>query len=149
MHPRTAVRLAALACAGLVCSAPLAAQDEEVGGDTLSPCPVPHRSLDLPAPGHGLSLGNSARHTGIRINLVDRCVERVDRVNLTLWRPKDNPDLVVNGAAVGLLAPVARDINGVGVGGLAVITKGLRGIGAGGLGVIAGPAGWRRSRRAT
>lgn len=139
MHPRSPVRLFALVLAALALApaSPLAAQDE-ADADTVGPCPVAHHSLDVPARGYGLSIGNSARHTGVRINAVDRCVDRVTGVNLTLWRPRANPDFVMNGVAVGLLAPAVRDLNGIGVGGLAVVADGdVNGIAGAGLAVVA------------
>ncbi|HUV35853.1 MAG TPA: hypothetical protein VMX58_02830, partial [Patescibacteria group bacterium] len=63
------------------------------------------RSLDLAVGGYGISLGNSKRFRGLRINAVDRDVENVIGVNVTLWRPDENPDAVVHGIAVGLYGP--------------------------------------------
>ena len=67
------------------------------------------RSLDLTVGDAGLSIGNSARLKGLRINWSDRGVEQVDGVNLTLWRPRENPDFIMNGLALGLVSPGASD----------------------------------------
>jgi hypothetical protein len=105
--------------------------------DTVAEPPASHRALNLTAGGVGLGIGNSRRVTGIRINAVDHQVERVNGLNLTLWIPKRNPDLVVNGAAVGLIGPRARKITGVGLGGVGVVTsEQMNGVAAGGVIVL-------------
>ena len=55
-------------------------------------------SLDLGYRGWGISIGNAKRVTGVRINGVDRHVERVNGLNLTLWNPHKNPRAAFNGA---------------------------------------------------
>jgi hypothetical protein len=60
----------------------------------------------------GLSIGNSRRWTGLRINFQDRAVERVDGVNVTIWNAKDNDAMVVNGLALGIAGPVGGRFNG-------------------------------------
>ena len=69
--------------------------------------------LDLAVGGYGLSFGNSKRITGIRINAVDRDVERVNGINLTFWTPGPSPEAQFNGLALGLIGTKGRDINGV------------------------------------
>jgi hypothetical protein len=123
------------------------------------------QSLDLGIANTGLSIGNSPRWTGLRINWADRDVERVNGVNLTLWKPpavrddqgnssSANPDFTMNGVALGLVAPVAarfngvaaglggviahEAVNGIALGGIGVVSEGtLNGIVIGGLGVVA------------
>ena len=94
------------------------------------------QSLDIALAGHGLSIGNSSRFTGLRINAVDSQVERIDGLNLTLWNPGKNPDAAYNGATVGLIGTKARTITGIALSGIGVNAREhLRGIAAGGLGV--------------
>jgi hypothetical protein len=45
------------------------------------------QSLDLTVNDVGLSLGDSRRVTGIRINFRDRRMEEVNGVNITVWSP--------------------------------------------------------------
>ena len=95
------------------------------------------RSLDLGVKGCGISFGNSPRWTGLRLNLVDRRVERVTGINLTFWKPGRNPDAVINGIAAGLVAPMGNEINGISLGGLAVVAESsISGISVGGLAVV-------------
>lgn len=141
--------LAAVAAVVLALAAPARAQDTtgastpgdsarspKPAADTTEP-PASHRAVNLTVGGVGVSIGNSRRVTGIRINAVDHQVERVNGLNLTLWVPKRNPELVVNGAAVGLIGPRARRITGLGLGGLGVVTsEQMNGLGVGGLLVL-------------
>jgi hypothetical protein len=130
VRPHSLARLAALAL--LAAALPAVAQQ-----DTIPEPPASHHAVDLTAGGVGISIGNSRAVTGVRINLVDHQVERVTGLNLTLWKPKANPGLVVNGAAVGLVGPRAKTINGIALGGLGVYaTERLNGVSAGGLIVL-------------
>jgi hypothetical protein len=111
------------------------------GRDSMPPVPpadtVHHRSLDVGVHDTGLSIGNSRRWTGLRINLSDHGVERVIGLNLTLGRARENTDARVDGIAVGLLAPVAGTIRGVAVGPFGVVAEhGLAGVNVGGLAVV-------------
>ena len=104
-----------------------------------APFPARAGSLDLAVGGVGLSLGNSSRITGVRVNLVDEEVRRVTGINLTLWKARRNPDAVIQGAALGLVGPYARRLDGIALGGLFAITEqDLSGIAVGGIGVDAG-----------
>ncbi len=51
-----------------------------------APFPAKADSLDIAVGGVGLSLGNSSRLTGVRVNLVDHEVQSVTGLNLTLWK---------------------------------------------------------------
>src|SRR4051812_33508325 len=136
MRLRAAAALALLAAAALF---PVAAraQAADTVADSLAEPPASHRALRLTVGGVGLTLGNSRTATGIRINLVDHQVERVTGLNLTLWKPRRNPDLVVTGIAAGLVGPRAKRIDGVALGGVGVLaTEQLNGISAGGLIVL-------------
>jgi hypothetical protein len=94
------------------------------------------QSLDLTLGEYGLSFGNSKRTTGIRINVVDRDVERVRGLNLTLWTPGPNPEAEYSGLALALIGTKAREINGVALSGIGInASERVRGLGAGILGV--------------
>lgn len=110
-------------------------------------------SLDIPVKGYGLSIGNSAKFTGLRINFRDRQVEQIDGVNITLWSAKNNDSAVVNGLSLGLM-PEAGELNGINLGlGVSAekrlfgVNLGIIGFGAGGnvaginIGGIGGGAG--------
>lgn len=102
----------------------------------------------------GVSIGDSERTTGLRLNDRDRHLQRVTGVNLTLRAPQDEASGTVNGLAVGLPLTGANRLRGIGLGGglametamdgIAVGAVGLgsgeriRGIAVGGLGVGAG-----------
>jgi hypothetical protein len=45
-------------------------------------------SFGLTSNDYGISFGNAPIVHGLRINIVDRNVERVDGINLTFWVPK-------------------------------------------------------------
>lgn len=128
-----ALRRAALALLAAACARTSALAQ----ADTVPEPPASHHALRLTVGGVGLTLGNSRTATGIRINLVDHQVERVTGLNLTLWKPKANPDLVVTGVAAGLVGPRARRIDGIALGGVGVMaTEQLNGVSAGGLIVL-------------
>lgn len=77
-------------------------------------------SLNLPTRKYGLSIGNSREFNGLRINFRDREVDRINGINLTLWRGSQNKYAEVNGVSIGLFAPEAGYLRGVSIGGLAV-----------------------------
>jgi hypothetical protein len=89
--------------------------------------PAVAASLDLAVGGTGLSLGDSRGIRGVRINLVDRRLERVVGVNVTLlsaWGPRRGE---VVGVAVGL-KPGLRRVHGLGLGILALDAKRVEGV---------------------
>src|SRR5690606_25820315 len=107
--------------------------------DTLLVVNPSGRSLDLGIAGYGLSLGNSPVWTGLRVNLTDRDVRRVDGINITLWRPGRNPNAELNGLALGVVAPEAGTIRGAGVGLVAVVAeRSLGGLAYGTAAVVTG-----------
>ena len=73
----------------------------------------------------GLSVGNSARWTGLRVNVRDAGVERINGLSLTLWKAKvaANRDMRVNGLAIGLVGPEAGTFRGVSVGLVGVLAR--------------------------
>jgi len=94
-------------------------------------------SLDITVRGVGLSIGNSRTANGLRLNFVDRDVRSVNGVNITFWKPDDNPDFVMNGLALGLVGPETGDINGLALGGVGVVSDKMSGISLGLIGVTA------------
>lgn len=137
---RTVLSLA-LAATGAVAAVPARAQvTAPVGGeaDTVPEPPASHHAINLGADGVGVSIGNSREWTGLRLNLADRQVRRVNGVNLTAWMPRDNPEFEMNGVAVGLFAPGAHRINGVALGGLGVVaTDQINGVAVSGIATLA------------
>ncbi len=128
--------LTSLLAAGalLACATPLRAQDEP---DTDVERPASHFAINLTVGGTGLSIGNSARVNGIRINWSDRDLERVNGLNLTIWKPYRDLSGVVNGIAIGVVGPGASEINGLafGLGGV-VAERRMSGIALAGLGTV-------------
>ena len=97
------------------------------------------QSLDLAVNNYGVSFGNSKNFNGLRINFSDREVEKINGVNVTFWRAKNNMEAVVNGVSLGLLRPEAAYLNGIQIGGLGVgAAKGIKGISAGIIGARSG-----------
>ncbi|MBC8368194.1 hypothetical protein H8E52_12375 [bacterium] len=97
---------------------------------------VEAQSLDLAYKDYGLSFGNSKKFTGLRINLVDRDVERITGLNLTFWNPGNNPTAVYNGMTLALIGTKSQHIDGIALSGIGVTaTEKIRGIAAGTLGV--------------
>jgi len=96
-----------------------------------------HHSLDIAINHVGISIGNSRRLTGIRLNWRDEGVEYVNGINFTLWAPGQNPKASVNGLAVGVVAPGAARLNGIVLGALAIrAEQRLTGIGLAPLAVL-------------
>src|SRR4051812_6818603 len=58
----------------------------------------------------------ACRHAiGIRFNIRDKDLVRVDGINITLWSPRRPTTGSINGAAIGLLATGASYLNGISV----------------------------------
>ena len=114
----------------------LAAQnwDDDARGDRGEPS---HFAINLRIHRVGLSLGNSAVHTGLRLNWSDAGIERINGINVTIWKPGEPLTGTVNGLALGVAGPGAARINGIAIGLGGVVTRRLmRGIAIGGLGVV-------------
>ena len=103
-------------------------------------------SLDIPGGEVGLSFGNSSNFTGLRFNLEDRDVERINGISFALWHSLDsidtdnfadgpNPDAEYNGIVLCPVAVSGYAIRGVGAGLVGVSASELHGVGAGMLGV--------------
>ena len=71
------------------------------------------QSLDLPNERYGMSLGNSKNFTGLRINFIDKEVDEINGVNVTLWRAKENKDAEVKGISLGLVSQEAGRLIGI------------------------------------
>lgn len=112
---------------GLIPTLPAQEYSEDDGGS----------SLDLGISGVGISFGSAPRWTGLRINWRDRYIERIDGVNLTLWKPEESVGGSVNGLSLGL-GPRAGTLRGVSIGLLGVLPeRAAYGVTIGGLAVVA------------
>ena len=99
--------------------------------------PPGYHALNLGVAGVGLSIGNSRRWTGVRINFQDNQVEQVNGIGITIWNAKHNEAMVENGLALGLIGPVGGRFTGVTIGGLgAVADREFRGLNVAGLGLV-------------
>lgn len=100
------------------------------------------QGLNIPARHWGISFGNSSRFYGIRFNLVEKDIEKINGINFSVWGAKDNSRQTgtVNGISIGIPAAVGTDyLNGINVGILgAGARQDMNGINIGGLGVGAG-----------
>ena len=97
----------------------------------------PGSSLDLGVSEIGISFGNSSRWTGLRFNWSDQSLERIDGLNVTLWKPGDTVGGEVNGIAFGVLGPRAGRLRGVSLGLLGVLPeRSAAGVTIAGLGVV-------------
>src|SRR6476659_9050540 len=105
---------------------------------TLSAIPefIGAQSLDLLTPNHvGVSIGDSRRITGVRINFRDRRMEEVNGVNITVWTPYEVNKGVVRGVALGVPLTGARRISGLAAGIFGVgVGESIHGIALGGIG---------------
>ena len=70
-------------------------------------------SLDLAINHVGISIGNSRRLTGLRLNWRDEGVVRVNGINSRSGRRARTRVREINGLALGLIAPGAARLNGV------------------------------------
>jgi len=96
------------------------------------------QSLDIPVKGYGISFGNSKKFTGLRFNFRDKWVDRIDGINLTLWKADENEDAIMRGISIGII-PEAGDMGylnlGLGVVAdyqLSGLSLGIFGAGSGG-----------------
>ncbi len=97
------------------------------------------RSLDLTVNGVGLSIGDSRRVTGLRLNFRDREREEVIGANVTIWSPYKENRGVVRGLALGFPATGAHRIDGIAAGIVGVAAfEAIRGLGVGGIGLDVG-----------
>jgi len=86
------------------------------------------KAVNIPLKKYGISFGNSSEFTGIRINLADKDIKRINGLNVTLWARKlkywsDNVQMqksVVNGITTGII-PTCGTMNGINSGVLRVV----------------------------
>ncbi len=100
------------------------------------------QGLNIPAKNWGLSFGNSTRFDGIRFNLIDKDIEKINGINFNVWGAKDDSRQTgtVNGISIGIPAAIGTNYrNGINIGLLgAGARQDMNGINLGGLGVGAG-----------
>ena len=114
-----------LASVSILAAIPVAAQDT--------------RSLDLTINHVGISIGDSRRTTGLRLNYRDREMREVIGVNATIWIPYNGSRGTVRGLALGLPATGARQINGIAIGVIGVGAEDdIQGLALGGIGMGVG-----------
>jgi len=78
------------------------------------------KSINIPVKKYGISFGNSSEFTGIRINLADKDIKRINGLNVTFWTRKlkywsDNAQMqksIVNGISTGII-PTCGTMNGI------------------------------------
>lgn len=96
-------------------------------------------SLNIPVREWGISIGNSPKFNGIRLNFRDHRLEQIRGLNLTLWKPEKNGRGRIDGVGVGAYGSGAAELRGVFAGGIAVqARKSIQGLAFGGLGLGAG-----------
>ena len=100
------------------------------------------QGLNIPAKHWGLSFGNSTRFDGIRFNLIDKDIEKINGINFNVWGAKDDSRQTgtVNGISIGIPAAIGTNYrNGINIGLFgAGARQDMNGINIGGLGVGAG-----------
>lgn len=96
------------------------------------------RSLDLTVNDVGISIGDSRRVVGLRLNFRDRHMEEVVGINATIWSPHEYTGRV-RGLALGLPMTGARRIDGIAAGIFGVgASESIRGLSLAGIGMGAG-----------
>ena len=143
-----------VAAALLVAPCTTSAQDSTAVAPDTSPAHRPgHFHIGLTIHDYGISFGNAPRVTGIRVNVQDAELERVNGINVTFWKPREPMSGTVNGIQVGIV-PGSEVVNGIAVGvagvvaerrarwvtvgGLGAVSNGtIEGIAIGGLGTVA------------
>jgi hypothetical protein len=96
-------------------------------------------SVDLTVNDVGISIGDSRRVVGLRLNYRDRYLREVTGVNATIWIPYDESRGDVRGLALGLPATGGRRIDGIALGIVGIgVHDNMRGIAIGGIGTGVG-----------
>ena len=98
--------------------------------DTLST----GKALNIPTSKYGISIGNSQVFNGIRINIADENVKKINGINITFWlKYAKNQNAIVNGISLGII-PTAGTLQYINLGLLGVGTaSNLNGASIGGL----------------
>src|SRR5207245_1592590 len=113
----------------------LTAQEQGEAQDTAPPR-YGHFHSGLTIHDYGVSLGNAPRVNGVRLNVQDAELDRVNGINVTLWKPREPLSGTINGLQLGLL-PGSEQVNGIALGlGGVVAERQLRWISVGGLGAV-------------
>ena len=73
------------------------------------------QSLDLAVAGNGISIGDSERVNGLRLNFRDSRLRQVNGINITIWQPRSPVSGTVNGIALGLPLTGAHRIHGLSI----------------------------------
>jgi len=125
---------------------------------TLSIFSAGGQGLNIPARHWGISFGNSVKFTGLRINAIEKDIERINGIDISVWGVKDEERQTgaVNGLSIGLPLVAGTEYrNGISVGITGVFAKkdmnginlgligagsghNVNGINIGGLGIGAG-----------
>ncbi len=100
------------------------------------------QGVGIPSKKGGIGFGNLPKFTGIRFNFIDKRVEKISGLNVSMWQAKNEGDQTgtVNGISLGLPLAIGTEYkNGIGLGIFGVgATKSITGINIGGFGVGAG-----------
>lgn len=97
------------------------------------------QSLELTIKNYGLSVGNSEKVNGIRINFRDHRRVEVNGINMTVWSARDNIRGYVNGLALGLPMTSGENLRGIATGIFGVGAQGsIKGVAVAPIGVGAG-----------
>jgi hypothetical protein len=100
------------------------------------------QGVGIPLQTEGIGFGNLPTFSGIRFNFIDKDVEKINGINVTVWQAKFDSSQTgtVNGISIGLpLAISTENKRGIGLGILGVgATGNLSGFNIGGFGVGAG-----------
>lgn len=100
------------------------------------------QGIGIPSKHGGIGFGNLPKFSGIRFNFIDKNIEKISGINISIWQPKEDTVQTgtITGLSVGLpMAMGSENRNGVGLGIFGVgAKKNLSGINLGGLGVGAG-----------
>lgn len=96
--------------------------------------------MNIPAKHWGLSFGNSTTFNGIRFNIIDKDIEKINGINISVWPTKD-PERqtgTANGISLGIPAAMgAANLHGINLGLIGVGAKNnIKGINVGLLGVL-------------
>src|SRR5216683_1598250 len=77
------------------------------------------QGVGIPCKKGGIGFGNLPAFSGIRFNFIDKHVEKISGINVTMWQAKGEDDQTgtVNGISIGLpLAIGTENKNGIGLG---------------------------------
>ncbi len=100
------------------------------------------QGFNIPSQNWGLSFGNSTRFNGIRFNIIDKDIEKINGINISVWGHKESGRQTgtVNGISIGLPAAMGTEYrNGINIGIVGAGAKmDIRGINLGVLGTGAG-----------